>query len=119
MHNFNLIFRIVAYIFWAWILFFDGFHLSFAFRTLVNFIFIADIVTWVLYQLYLLPKMALHFGLWALVHLAVVVILIKGVRAVFPQSPELRAMAAMVFLAVAGIKGMYYFLLETGSGDSH
>jgi hypothetical protein len=112
LHNYNLFARFLVYAFWAWVTFFDGLHLTLAMRSLLNFILLADVVTCLLYQIYLLPRMVVQVGVGALVNLLVILLLIKGVKAILPQTPDLQAMALMVFLAVFGIKGMYYFLLE-------
>jgi len=78
INNLNIIARLFVYSLWAWICYSDGFHLSFAMRSLVNFIVIADIVTWVMYQIYLLPRSVIHFGIGALINVFVIFILIKG-----------------------------------------
>lgn len=118
LHNLNIIARLIFYLFWAWIFYFDGLHLTFATRSLVNSIIVADIVTWLMYQIYLLPRMVVHFGIGALVNLMVIIFLIKGVKAIFPESGDLQAMAAMVFLSVFAVKGLYYFMLEMDVGKS-
>lgn len=118
LHNFNLIARFLGYSLWAWIFYFDGLHLSFAMRSLLNFIVIADLVTWLIYQVYLLPRMAVNFGAGALVNLLVIGVLLVSVKTILPQTADLQAMALMVFLAVSGIKGFYYFLIELIPGGS-
>jgi len=118
MHNLNVIARIVVYSLWAWVFYFDGLHLTFAMRSFVNFIVIADLITWVMYQIYLLPRFVIHFGIGALLNLAVIICLLKGVQSILPQTADLQAMAVMVFLSVSGVKGMYYFMLEMNRSGS-
>ena len=118
INNLNIIARSIVYSLWAWICYYDGFHLTFAMRSLVNFIIIADIVTWVMYQIYLLPRSVINFGIGALVNVFVIIILIKGVKYIMPETADLQAMAAMVFFLIFGVKGMYYFMLEMDSDRS-
>lgn len=118
LNNLTVIARLVFYLFSAWVYYFDGLHLGLAMRSLVSFIVIADLITWLIYQIYLLPRMASHIGIWAVVNVVVIIFLIKGVRAIWPEPADLQAMAAMVFISVFGIKGMYYFMLELGPGSS-
>jgi hypothetical protein len=112
MHNVNVLVRMLFYAFWIWMYYFDGLHLSEAMRSFVNCLVLADIATWLLYQIYLLPRMVVHFGIGTVVNLLVMVMLVRGAKSLLPQTLDMQAMAAMVFFAVAGVKGFYYYLLE-------
>lgn len=112
MHNVNVLLRMLFYAFWAWMYYFDGLHLSVAMRSFVNCLILADVATWLLYQIYLLPRMVVHFGIGTLINLLVMIILLKSAKSLLPHNLDMQAMAAMVFFAVAGVKGFYYFLLE-------
>jgi len=46
INNLNIIARLFVYSLWAWVCYFDGFHLSFAMRSLVNFIVSAPSAAW-------------------------------------------------------------------------
>ena len=118
MHNANILARIVFYSLWAWIFYFDGLHLSVAMRSFLNFLVLADIVTWLMYQFYLLPKMVVQFGIGTLVNVAVMILLIRDAKSLVPESVDMQAMAIMVFFSVAAVKGFYYLLIEMGYGDS-
>jgi len=67
-----------------------------------------------MYQFYLLPRMVIQFGIGTVVNVAVMILLIRDARSLIPQSAEMQAMAIMVFLSVAAVKGFYYVLLEMG-----
>ncbi len=114
LHNANILLRIVFYSLWIWIFYFDGLHLSVPMRGFLNCLVLADIVTWVAYQIYLLPKMVVQFGIGTAVNLAVIIMLARDVKSLVPQSTEMQAMAIMVFFSVAAVKGFYYLLIEMG-----
>lgn len=114
MHNFNILLRTIFYSLWIWVFYFDGLHLSLAMRSFLNCLVLADIITWLLYQLYLLPRMMVQFGIGTVINLAVMIMLIKEARLLVPESADMQAMAIMVFFSVAAIKGFYYVLIEMG-----
>jgi hypothetical protein len=114
MHNVNILARIVFYSLWAWVFYFDGLHLSGAMRSFLNCFVLADIVTWLMYQFYLLPRMVIQFGIGTVVNVAVMILLIRDAKSLVPQSVDMQAMAIMVFFSVAAVKGFYYVLLEMG-----
>ena len=114
MHNANILARIVFYSLWAWIFYFDGLHLSVAMQSFLNCLVLADIVTWLMYQFYLLPKMVVQFGIGTLVNVAVMILLIRDAKSLVPESVDMQAMAIMVFFSVAAVKGFYYLLIEMG-----
>ncbi len=118
MHNANILARIVFYSLWAWIFYFDGLHLSVAMQSFLNCLVLADIVTWLMYQFYLLPKMVVQLGIGTLVNVAVMILLIRDAKSLVPESVDMQAMAIMVFFSVAAVKGFYYLLIEMGYGDS-
>jgi len=114
MHNANILARIVFYNLWIWIFYFDGLHLSGAMRSFLNCLVLADIVTWLMYQFYLLPRMVLQFGIGTVINVAVMILLIRDAKSLVPQSADMQAMAIMVFFSVAAVKGFYYVLIEMG-----
>lgn len=114
MHNVNILARIVFYSLWVWIFYFDGLHLSVPMRSFLNFLVLADIITWLMYQFYLLPRMVMQFGIGTVVNLAVMIMLIRDAKSLVPQSADMQAMAIMVFFSVAAVKGFYYLLIEMG-----
>ena len=118
LHNLNILVRTLFYLFWAWVFYFDGLHLSLPMRSFVNMLVLADIATWLLYQLYLLPRMMLQFSIGTLVNLVVMFFLFRDARSLVPESMGLQAMAVMVFFSVAAVKGFYYVLIEMGYGGS-
>ena len=114
MHNTNILARIVFYSLLVWIFYFDGLHLSWAMRIFLNCLVLADIVTWLMYQFYLLPRMVLQFGIGTVINVAVMILLIRDAKSLVPQSADMQAMAIMVFFSVAAVKGFYYVLIEMG-----
>ena len=114
MHNVNILSRIVFYCLWVWIFYFDGLQLSVAMRSFLNCLVLADIVTWIMYQFYLLPRMAVQFGIGTVVNVAVMILLIRDAKSLVPQSADMQAMAIMIFFSVAAVKGFYYLLIEMG-----
>jgi hypothetical protein len=112
LHNINILVRIVFYSLWVWIFYFDGLHLSEPMRGFLNFLVLADIVTWLGYQFYLLPRMVVQFGIGTAVNVAVMILLIRDAKSLVPQSADMQAMAIMVFFSVAAVKGFYYILIE-------
>lgn len=118
LHNVNILVRVLFYSLWAWIFYFDGFDLSAAMRSFLNCLILADVVTWLVYQFYLLPRMVVQFGLGTVINLVVMVILIRDAKSLVPQAVDMQAMAIMVFFSVAAVKGFYYLLLEMGQSRS-
>jgi hypothetical protein len=114
LHNLNILARIIFYCLWGWVFYFDGLDLSLPMQSFFNFLVLADIVTWLIYQVYLLPRMLVQFSIGTVVNLAVIVLLIRDARSLIPQSAEMQAMAIMVFLSMAAVKGFYYLLIEMG-----
>jgi hypothetical protein len=114
MHNINILARIIFYSLWAWIFYFDGLHLSVAMQSFLNCLVLADIVTWLMYQFYLLPRMVVQFSIGTVVNMAVMILLIGDAKSLVPQSADMQAMAIMVFFSVAAVKGFYYILIEMG-----
>ena len=84
MHNANILARSVFYSLWAWIFYFDGLHLSEAMRSFLNCLVLADIVIWLMYQLYLLPRMLVQFGIGTVVNVAVMILLIRDAKLLVP-----------------------------------
>lgn len=117
-HNANILVRSVFYGLWAWVFYFDGLHLSEAMQSFLNCLVLADLVTWIMYQFYLLPKMLVHFGIGTMVNVAVMIMLIKDAKLLVPQSVDMQAMAIMVFFSVAAVKGFYYTIIEMGYSGS-
>ena len=118
MHNANILARIVFYSLWIWIFYFDGLHLSDAMRSFLNCLVLADIVTWLMYQFYLLPRMVVQFSIGTVVNVAVMILLIRDAKSLVPQSVDMQAMAIMVFFSLAAVKGFYYLLIEMGYSGS-
>ena len=118
MHNVNILARIVFYSLWVWIFYFDGLHLSVPMRSFLNCLVLADIVTWLMYQFYLLPRMVMQFSIGTVVNVAVMILLIRDAKSLVPQSVDMQAMAIMVFFSVAAVKGFYYLLIEMGYSGS-
>jgi len=118
MHNANILARIVFYSLWTWIFYFDGLHLSEAMQSFLNCLVLADIVSWLMYQFYLLPRMVVQFGIGSVVNVAVMILLIRDAKSLVPQSADMQAMAIMVFFSVAAVKGFYYLLIEMGYSGS-
>ena len=118
MHNVNILARIIFYSLWIWIFYFDGLHLSWPMRSFLNCLVLADIVTWLMYQFYLLPRMMVQFGIGTVVNIAVMILLIRDAKSLVPQSADMQAMAIMVFFSVSAVKGFYYLLIEMGHHDS-
>ena len=114
MHRANILARIIFYCLWIWIFYFDGLRLSVAMRSFLNCLVLADIITWLGYQIYLLPRMVLQFGIGAAVNVVVMILLLRDVKSLVPQSVDMQAMAIMIFLSVAAVKGFYYVLIEMG-----
>ena len=114
MHNVNVMVRIVFYGLWLWIFYFNGLHLSEIMLSFLNCLVLADIISWLLYQLYLLPRMVFHFGIGTVVNLAVMILLYRNAKSLVPESMDMKAMAIMVFFSVSAVKGFYYVLIEMG-----
>ena len=114
MHNVNILARIVFYSLWVWIFYFNGLHLSLPMRSFLNFIVLADIITWLMYQFYLLPRMVVQFGIGTVVNVVVMILLIRDAKLLVPRSADMQAMAIMIFFSVAAVKGFYYLLIEMG-----
>lgn len=114
MHNANILARTAFYSLWLWVFYFDGLHLSEAMRGFLNCLVLADIVTWLMYQFYLLPRMVVHFGIGTVVNAAVMFLLLRDAKSLIPQAADMQAMAIMVFFSVAAVKGFYYVLIEMG-----
>lgn len=114
MHNINILTRIVFYSLWIWVFYFDGMHFSGIMRSFLNCIVLADIITWLMYQFYLLPRMMIQFGIGTVVNMVVMILLIRDAKSLVPQTLDMQAMAIMVFFSVAAVKGFYYVLLEMG-----
>ena len=112
MHNAHILARIIFYSVWIWVFYFDGLHLSWPIRSFLNCLVLADIVTWLMYQFYLLPRMVVQFGIGTAVNVAVMILLIRDAKSLVPQSADMQAMAIMVFFSVAAVKGFYYILIE-------
>ncbi|MCK4837314.1 MAG: hypothetical protein KAS94_00850 [Desulfobulbaceae bacterium] len=118
IHNLNILARIIFYTLWAWIFYFDGLHLSEAMRSFLNCLLLADIVTWLMYQFYLLPRMLVRFGIGTVVNVVVIILLVRDAKSLVPESMDMQAMAIMVFFSVAAVKGFYYLLIEMGYSGS-
>ena len=118
MHRANILARIIFYCLWIWIFYFDGLHLSVPMRSFLNCLVLADIITWLGYQIYLLPRMVLQFGIGAVVNIVVMILLVRDAKSLVPQSADMQAMAIMIFLSVAAVKGFYYVLIEMGYHSS-
>jgi hypothetical protein len=114
MHNVNILARIVFYSLWVWFFYFDGLHLSGAMRSFLNCLVLADIVTWLMYQFYLLPRMVVQFSIGTVVNAVVMILLIRDAKSLVPQSADMQTMAIMIFFSVAAVKGFYYVLIEMG-----
>ena len=114
MHNINILVRIVFYSFWVWIFYFDGLHLSIAMHSFLNCLVLADIITWLMYQFYLLPKMLIQFGIGTVINIVIMILVMRDAKLLVPQSTDMQAMAIMVFFSVAAVKGFYYVLIEMG-----
>jgi hypothetical protein len=112
MHDINIIARSSLYLLWAWVFYFNGLHLSENMRIFLDCIVLADIVTWLIYQLFLVPRLLVHFGIGTLINLIVIIVLMRNVKDLVPASMEMQAMAIMVFFSVAAVKGFYYFSIE-------
>ena len=113
-HNANVLVRTILYGLWAWFFYFDGLELSEAMQSFINCLVLADLVTWIMYQFYLLPRMAVQFGIGTVVNVAVMILLIRDAKSLVPQSADMQAMAIMIFFSVAAVKGFYYLLIEMG-----
>jgi len=118
MHNANILARIVFYSLWAWVFYFDGLHLSLPMRSFLNMLVLADVATWLLYQIYLLPRMVVHLGIGAVINIGVMILLYRDAKSLVPDSMGMQAMAIMVFLSVAAVKGFYYTMIEMGYARS-
>jgi hypothetical protein len=118
LHNINIVVRTIFYMFWAWVFYFDGLQLSPAMRSFVDCLVLADIVTWLMYQFYLLPRMMIHFSIGTLVNLVVIAVLYKDAKSLVPSSVDMQAMALMVFFSMAAVKGFYYLSIELGYAGS-
>ena len=114
MHNANILARFVFYGLWAWVFYFDGLDLSMPMRSFLNILVLADVVTWLMYQLYLLPRMVVHLGIGTVVNVIVMYLLFRDANSLVPESMDMKAMAIMVFFSVAAVKGFYYTLIEMG-----
>ena len=114
MHKVNILARIVFYGLWVWIFYFDGLHLSLPMRSFLNCLVLADIITWLMYQFYLLPRMVLQFSIGTVVNMVVMILLIRDAKSLVPQAADMQAMAIMIFFSVAAVKGFYYLLIEMG-----
>ena len=114
MHNLNILIRIFFYSLWIWIFYFDGLDLSMPMRSFLNFLVLADIITWLMYQIYLLPRMLVQFGVGTVVNIIIMILLMRDAKSLVPQSLDMQAMAIMVFFSVAAVKGFYYVLIEMG-----
>ncbi|MBU0482656.1 MAG: hypothetical protein KKG47_16305 [Proteobacteria bacterium] len=115
LHNANVLVRMVFYGLWAWIFYFDGLHLSLPMRSFLNMLVLADIITWFAYQVYLLPRMVVQLGIGTVVNMVVMYFLFRDAKALVPEYLGMQAMAIMVFLSVAAVKGFYYVLIEMDS----
>lgn len=115
LHNANVLIRMLFYGMWAWVFYFDGLHLSMPMRSFLNCLVLADIVTWLAYQIYLLPRMVVQLGIGTVVNVAVMYLLFRDAKLLIPESTHMQAMAIMVFFSVASVKGFYYMLLEMDS----
>jgi hypothetical protein len=117
MHNANIAARSSLYLLWAWVFFYNGLDLSENMQIFLDCFILADIVTWLIYQVFLVPRMLIHFGIGTLINLAVIAALVNNVEKLIPSSVDMQAMAIMVFFSVAGVKGFYYFMIEmAGAG---
>ena len=114
LHNANILARIVFYSLWVWIFYFDGLHLSLPMRSFLNCLVLADIITWLMYQFYLLPRMVVQFSIGTVVNMVVMILLIRDAKSLVPQAADMQAMAIMIFFSVAAVKGFYYLLIEMG-----
>jgi len=114
MHNANMLARFAFYGLWAWVFYFDGLDLSMPMRSFLNILVLADVVTWLMYQLYLLPRMVVHLGIGTVVNVVVMYLLFRDANSLVPESMDMKAMAIMVFFSVAAVKGFYYTLIEMG-----
>jgi hypothetical protein len=114
MHNINIVIRIIFYSLWIWVFYFDGLHFSEVMRSFINCLVLADIVTWLMYQFYLLPRMVVQFGIGTVVNIVVMILLYRDAKSLVPESMDMQAMAIMVFFSVAAVKGFYYLLVEMG-----
>ncbi|MGA2507098.1 MAG: hypothetical protein ABSF80_06460 [Chitinispirillaceae bacterium] len=113
MHKIHVIARIVISIIWLGLCIPNRSHLSDINRCLIAGIVLGDVITWIIYQIYLLPRNIMHFGISGIVNIAVVILLVKYLRISLPDSPEWAGMAIMVFMVAAAIKGIYYYMAET------
>jgi hypothetical protein len=98
MHNANILAQIVFYGLWVWIFYFDGLHLSGAMRSFLNCLVLADIITWLMYQFYLLPRIVVQFGIGTVVNVVVMILLIRDAKSLVPQSMDMQAMAIRDFI---------------------
>ena len=112
IHNANTLARIFLYGLWAWVFYFDGLNLSSPMQSFLNCLVLADVVTWLMYQVYLLPRMVVHLGIGALVNIVVMILLFRDANTLVPESMDMKAMAIMVFFSVAAVKGFYYTMIE-------
>ena len=111
-HNINILARIIFYSLWIWVFYFDGLHLSVPMQSFLNCLVLADIITWLMYQIYLLPKMVVQFSIGTVINLVVMILLFRDAKSLIPQSADMQAMAIMVFFSMAAVKGFYYILIE-------
>ena len=112
VHNANIIVRTLFYGLWVWVFYFDGLQLSIPMQSFFNCLVLADIITWLVYQFYLLPRMIIQSGIGTLVNIGVIAMIVRDAKLLVPESLEMQAMAIMVFLSVASVKGLYYLLIE-------
>jgi hypothetical protein len=61
--------------------------------------------------------MVLQFGIGTVINVVVMVLLIRDAKSLVPGSPDMQAMAIMIFFSVAAVKGFYYLLVEMGYWD--
>ena len=71
-----------------------------------------------MYQFYLLPRLGAQFSIGSVVNADVMILLIRDAKSLVPQSADMQAMAIMIFLSVAAVKGFYYVLIEMGYAGS-
>jgi hypothetical protein len=112
MHTFNIIARTVVSIIWIGLYFLSEGQISEVVRSLLAGVILGDVVTWIIYQLYLLPKNIFNLSIGSIVNTIAVIVLLKFVKIHFPQSPEWMAISLMVCMAVMALKVGYYYLLE-------
>lgn len=114
MQKINLIARVLFSLLWIWIYSQTNkqTYEALAFRSYLNCIVLADLITWILFIPFNPENTVTNLCAGSIINVIVIVFMIINIKTVWPQSSEWMGMSIMVFMSFVGLKFLYYMLLR-------